>query len=108
MVSRSKVQTVPCRSRRDVLNEYDGYYNLGQAILFLVCEEYGLVYQKYIRGQSTENIYLRQRRYMEDDFTAMLINCVLNDTPEGLMNNIERTVRRELKEGKRGRFTKLH
>lgn len=90
------------------LNKYEGYYNLAQAILYLVCEEYGLVYQRYIRGQSTEHIYQRQRQYMEDDFTAMLINCVLNDTPDGLMANIERSVRRELKEGKSGRFTKLH
>lgn len=100
--------TIPSRSHGPIVHELDGYVNLAKAILYLVAEEYGYVYQRYIRGQCADTIYQRQIRYLQDDFTAMLINCVLNDTPEGLMRNIERTVRREQEEGKDGRFTKLH
>ena len=45
---------------------------------------------------------------MEDDFTAYLIDILLNDTPEGVMRNIERQVKKDIEEGNSGRYQKLH
>ena len=86
----------------------EGYYQLAHAILFLVCEEYGFIYERYITGHTSETVYNRHREYMENDFVALLIDATLNDTPEGVMRNIERLVRRDVEEGRRGRFKKLH
>ena len=108
MADRAKYcKSIPL-SRENVNSVYDGYVALGQAILYLICQEYGFVYRRYLLGHTREAIFQRQREYMLNDYETFLINALLNDTAEGVMANIERQVRMELEEGKSARFTQLY
>lgn len=78
---------------------YKCYRALGAAILFEVCKEYNYVYRRYLRGHTSRTYYDREKEYMHNDFTVVLIHEILQDTPEGLMRNLERRVQEEMEGG---------
>lgn len=76
--------------------EYKAYRRLASAVLELVILDYRWTYYKYLKGQSTEYIYERQRQLIHDEVLEVFVTVVLNDTPDGLADKIERKVKEEL------------
>lgn len=77
---------------------YKAYRRLATASLELAILDYRWTYYKYLKGQTTEYMYERQRRLIHDEVLELFIAVVLNDTPDGLAEKIERKVKEELQE----------